>query len=343
MERSESRLKANAVGRYREIDAEVRTSGFILSVVVALSSLAFWSSEPWLIPVAWSSLLFRAPRLFIRTDLGLYRWAVAATFAGGASIILGASVTGGLSSPGMHFVMLIGVVASMSFAHQPLWGLFPVALTVMIGVVDVAVEGVERVDYLMASAVVIVSLAIPRLVSDMVGVELKYRQKAVVDPLTGCLNRSSMDIRMNELQHQAAQSGDDIGVIAIDIDHFKTINDQFGHGVGDEVLQQVAYAIRRNLRRFELLYRTGGEEFVLLLPGANLGVSHTLAEKIRVAVENEVLSVGQVTISLGVAAERAPIDLEALVDLADQNLLDAKKTGRNRTVSASSADSRGLR
>ncbi len=172
----------------------------------------------------------------------------------------------------------------------------------------------------------------PRLVSDMVGIELTYREKAVLDSLTGCLNRSSMKMRMNELQYQAEQMADHIGVVAIDIDHFKLINDKYGHGVGDEVLQQVAYAIRRNLRRFELLYRTGGEEFLLLLPGAPPDVTYRLGESIRQSVAREEFQVGRVTISVGTVSELAPTNMEDLVARADQSLLDAKAAGRNQTV-----------
>ncbi len=334
MERSEPSELAAAARRFCELDAKLRRTGLTMAVVAALASLAFWNTEPWLVFAAWSTPIYRTTRLFTRTEIGLYRWAISAMLVSGGALVLAAAVTGGLASPVVLFVMVVGLVASMSFATQPLWGLYPVALVLIIGAIDIARGGAESVSFLLAASVIIVSLTIPRLVTDMVAMELDYRRKAVIDPLTGCLNRSSMEIRMDELEHQAVQSGDHIGVIAIDIDHFKSVNDRFGHSVGDEVLQEVAYAIRRNLRRFELLYRTGGEEFVLLLPGANLEVSHALGEKIRTAVEEEDLSVGAVTISLGVAAEQAPSDLEALVEQADQNLLRAKRAGRNRTVSA---------
>lgn len=330
MERQSGYKPANPVARYVELDQSIKKSGLTLSVVCAVVAIAFWSRSPVLVIASWFPLVWRCARIFVNSDIGLYRWATVNAFVGGGAVVLASIVTGGLSSPVLTFIIVVGLVTSMAFTHQPLWAIYPGAMVLTVAAFDIADGGLEGVDLLVASSVSIVALAVPRLVSDMVTVELSYRKKAVLDPLTGCLNRTSMHIRINELQHQASQSGDDIGVIAIDIDRFKSINDEHGHATGDEILQQVAYTIRRNLRRFELLYRTGGEEFVLLLPGAAPDVSYQLGEKIRQAVEDEIYPVGVITISVGVAPE----DLEALIERADQSLLEAKNSGRNRTVQA---------
>ena len=323
----------NPVTRLSEMDREVNASAIIVTVVSALASLPFWSRDPALVYAGFIPLLMRGLRyLLVDSDRSLYRWSLCNGFVTGAAVTVAASVSGGLGSPIIMFTIVIGVMTSMLFAHQPLWNLYPFALVAGIAAIDWLDNGIGEIDWLVPVSVVLVALSVPRLVSDMVGIELSYREKAVIDPLTGCLNRSSLKMRMNELLHQAELTADHIGVVAIDIDHFKLINDKYGHSVGDEVLQQVAYTIRRNLRRFELLYRTGGEEFLLLLPGAPADVAFRLGESIRQTVAREQFQVGRVTISVGTASELAPSSLDELIERADQSLLDAKAAGRNQTV-----------
>ncbi len=324
------------VSRYGEMDRAVNRSAIAVTVAAALLSLPFWSRDPTLAYAGWIPLTMRGIRyLLVRDERSLYRWAHCNAYTSGGAVVLSASVSGGLDSPVVIFTIVVGIMTSMLFAHQPLWSAYPLAMVATIAGIDWLNNGLAGVDWLAPVSVAIVALAVPRLVTDMVSVELAYREKAVLDPLTGCLNRTSMTGRLTELEHQASQMADYVGVIAIDIDHFKSINDRHGHAVGDQVLQQVAYGIRRNLRRFELLYRTGGEEFVLLLPGAPPDVTYRLGETIRRSVAGEQFDVGQVTISVGTVSERAPEDLPALIARADQLMLEAKQGGRNRTVQAS--------
>lgn len=335
MKRPPESERGDPIARHAEMDRSVYWSGLILTLVTALVSLAFWSRSPVLTIAGWTPVAFRGVRFFfVRTELGLYRWAVGNGLISGIAIIAASSVAGGITSPVLMFSVVVGVMTSMMFAHQRLWDLFPFAIVGGVGIIDRLDGGFADIDWLVPVSVTVVALAIPRLVSDMVAVEFSYREKAVLDPLTGCLNRTSLSMRIHELELQAKQTMEHVGVIAIDIDNFKSVNDRFGHAVGDEVLEQVAFAIRRNLRRFELLYRTGGEEFILLLPGASLAICFHLGESIRQAVANEEFSVGRVTISVGVAAQQAPEDLAQLIEQADRSLLQAKSEGRNRTVQA---------
>ena len=94
------------------------------------------------------------------------------------------------------------------------------------------------------------------------GAELEYRTTAVLDPLTGLLNRQGLQRRFDELAEQARLSGAPISLLVCDVDHFKLINDSHGHAVGDAVLRDLAYQLRKQLRSFELIYRIGGEEFL---------------------------------------------------------------------------------
>jgi diguanylate cyclase (GGDEF)-like protein len=168
--------------------------------------------------------------------------------------------------------------------------------------------------------------------------DLKHRAEAVIDPLTGMLNRNALARRAEELDQQSRVTRQPIGLIAGDIDHFKKINDSHGHAAGDAVLADVADRLRTTLRAFDLFYRTGGEEFVVLLPGADLAHASELAEALRAAVAHAPVGGLEVTMSFGVAAS-APgeaFDYEAMFGAADAALYEAKHGGRNRVCPPSS-------
>jgi diguanylate cyclase (GGDEF)-like protein len=166
--------------------------------------------------------------------------------------------------------------------------------------------------------------------------DVKYRAAAVIDPLTGMLNRQALAQRASELEQQAHLTGQPVGLIVGDIDHFKRINDAHGHAVGDAVLTDVAYTLRKQLRAFELCYRIGGEEFLLLLPGADLERAAVLAETLRASIAAQPLGGQEITMSFGVAASEAAerFDYAAVFAEADTRMYGAKRAGRDRVHSA---------
>jgi diguanylate cyclase (GGDEF)-like protein len=123
-------------------------------------------------------------------------------------------------------------------------------------------------------------------------------------------------------------SGQPMAVAIFDIDHFKSVNDRFGHQVGDEVIRRVSRDASHHLRGDDLLGRLGGEEFVIVLPGASTDVALLVAERVRQAVQNSI-SNPPVTISLGVAPLTPGDTVETLLHRADQALYVAKSEGRN--------------
>ncbi len=159
-----------------------------------------------------------------------------------------------------------------------------------------------------------------------------HRGAAVVDQLTGMLNRTALEARVAELTHHATAVGQQVAVIVGDLDHFKSINDTYGHSTGDEVLQSVAYRIRKHLRAFESAYRVGGEEFVVLLPGVSADEAEGIAQRIWEAVRAEPVGDLSVTISLGLAASNAEsaFDYPRVFADADSALYQAKHVGRDR-------------
>jgi diguanylate cyclase (GGDEF)-like protein len=159
------------------------------------------------------------------------------------------------------------------------------------------------------------------------------------DELTGLLNRRTLFDRLSiELAH-AVESGSDLGLLMIDVDHFKRVNDTFGHVAGDQVLRAVALTGSQGLRAGDILARYGGEEFVLVAPGVDGRAATTLAERVRKAIGGVRVEVGGgaigLTVSIGVArlSECSTwTNAQDLVSLADGRLYEAKRQGRNRVA-----------
>ncbi len=165
---------------------------------------------------------------------------------------------------------------------------------------------------------------------------------ATTDNLTGLTNRRVFFERLGIEFRRAVRYHRPLSVIMADLDHFKTVNDRFGHPFGDLVLAVTAQALRGNVRESDVVARYGGEEFVLMLPETSRAEAMVVAEKLRAAIEAQDYTDGiqstRITISLGVASlpESAPVDVEDLLRRADDALYAAKHGGRNRAVAASS-------
>ncbi|AXM94461.1 diguanylate cyclase [Pseudomonas plecoglossicida] len=159
----------------------------------------------------------------------------------------------------------------------------------------------------------------------------RLNQEAQSDVLTGLANRRAMSTFL-ELLTQTEQP---YAVLALDIDHFKRVNDVFGHDVGDLVLRHVADILKINSRASDLACRSGGEEFILIMPDTPLAAAETIAQRIRENVAtSQTPAVGRLTLSVGVACrdEQAPT-AEAVLKLSDERLYKAKQQGRNKVVS----------
>jgi diguanylate cyclase (GGDEF)-like protein len=171
----------------------------------------------------------------------------------------------------------------------------------------------------------------------------RQRREAVVDGLTGCLNRRSFDDQFRKESERSRRLGRGIGVLFLDLDRFKTINDEQGHAVGDLMLVSVARRIEEALRSSDLLFRWGGEEFVALLPHTSATDAVGIGERVRAAVGDRPFTHhgGQafpMTVSVGVAAaDPPPGDPNDLLQSADGACYEAKRSGRNRTVPAAAA------
>ena len=162
---------------------------------------------------------------------------------------------------------------------------------------------------------------------------------ALTDPLTGLYNRRYMEVHLQKLLVKNDEAKKHLCVLLLDIDHFKKINDTYGHGVGDEVLKTISFRLKDSLRSFDLVARLGGEEFVVILPDTNEEMSHFVAERLRRAIGEKPIKCaapqGEITVTTsigGAYVEPAAHTVQSVLDRADKALYSAKETGRNCTV-----------
>ncbi len=168
----------------------------------------------------------------------------------------------------------------------------------------------------------------------------EVESQSIIDPLTAVYNRRHMYSCLTDLVKSSHEAKTPLSVVMFDIDHFKSLNDTYGHPLGDSILKSIAAVVKKSCRKDELVARYGGEEFLLILPGSTEADAFERAEEIRICIERSYLSPElpenePVTISGGVATLRASLDEEKLVALADKALYKAKESGRNRIVKGS--------
>jgi diguanylate cyclase (GGDEF)-like protein len=210
----------------------------------------------------------------------------------------------------------IAIVVCIAVAH----GIALAAMPPGLGNVDRWVDVVVSVS-VVGAVVRALAARNERLVSDL-------KAEARVDALTGLLNRRGFEERLAVETGRAARDGSRVAIVAFDLDHFKCVNDERGHEAGDRTLVALGGVIREHARVGDLTARWGGEEFVVVMPGADVEAATALAERVRAALAATDMGV---TASAGVGAAEAPFDPRALMASADAALYEAKRAGRDRT------------
>lgn len=253
-----------------------------------------------------------------------------------ALIAASIALTGGPGSPALAWLAIPTVTLPARFGTRGVLaggGLTIAALLCVTFGIDAAAVIADPVPTLMALTLVVsvMALSIALMRSD-----LEHRSEAAIDPLTGMLNRGALETRVAELEAQARRTPQPVALLIGDLDHFKAINDERGHTVGDTVLAEVAERFRGELRAYDLAYRLGGEEFLVLLPGAGERETAELAESLRRCLAIDPIRGLRVTASFGISAwdGRGEFDFRALFDEADRALYRAKQDGRDRVARA---------
>jgi diguanylate cyclase (GGDEF)-like protein len=174
------------------------------------------------------------------------------------------------------------------------------------------------------------------LQQELIAAREALRTKAAHDPLTGLWNHGEILRQLGLELERARRAGQRVGVIMIDVDHFKSVNDSFGHLAGDAVLRAVADVMPTLMRAYDSVGRYGGDEFLVVMPDCSVERAETFAERLRAGVGTNPMDTSEglipVSMSLGAAVSRvgAEADVRSLVQAADQALYEAKHAGRNR-------------
>jgi diguanylate cyclase (GGDEF)-like protein len=339
MSEGSSWLCPTELDRSRVVDANdrVRTIRLIGSGAVGAALLA---AAPWI--GWWTLILFTLCALnFANVDLRMrtssHPERVSATAIVITLLLLGGGVaiSGGPRSPALPWMVLPAAMVAARFRPQVLVaGL--VLTVVLILAATLGVDPAATIDDPVAPIATLALLAaVVSIVWALQAAELHHRDEAILDPLTGLLNRHALIPRFTEISHQARLTHQPVCMLLCDVDTFKQVNDHYGHDRGDAVLRDVAYELRKRLRSFELAYRLGGEEFLIVLPGVSHTEGREVAERLRTAIAQAHPTGIPITVSLGLsAASGEEVVYETLFKAADEALYEAKRAGRNRVATA---------
>ncbi|HEU4974802.1 MAG TPA: GGDEF domain-containing protein [Baekduia sp.] len=327
-------LCANEQDRRRLLDmaGRLRNARVLAFVAMAITALA---TAPWigfvtLVPYACAAVVFRITDSRLADSPRPEYW----MFAGWAfcqlMIAVAAVTSGEANSVYVFWLSVPTVTLAARFSNAGLWAGIALTGALIVGTIvitDPAAAAHEpyRIIAPLSALFGLAALSRPLQRSD-----LEHRAGATTDALTGLANRAALERDAPELLARARRAGLPVGVLVGDLDHFKAINDRFGHDRGDEVLRDAADAMQGVMRSFDRLYRIGGEEFLVLLSGADLTSAAEVAERLRVAVAEREPGGLEVSMSVGVSAAAGHDDLVTLLRDADRALYDAKRAGRDR-------------
>ena len=205
------------------------------------------------------------------------------------------------------------------------------SIMAMISLGDVFQSGVQMWTFTATSVVVSAAAFVFAKRNDVQRHSLEHL--ATIDPLTGVKNRRSMDEELNLASAHAERTGLSYALVMLDIDHFKKVNDEYGHGVGDNVLIDLTTLVQQSTRKSDQLFRYGGEEFVLLLPGVDGAGLTAVMNNLQHTLRNKVKHPGgAISASFGVALRKPGERVERWLERADTALFEAKEAGRDRIV-----------
>jgi diguanylate cyclase (GGDEF)-like protein len=323
--------------RARLLDMEARIAR-PRALMYAAVGAAFASVVPWIgwwtaVPLLVQVALYAVLRPRIATSQRPEYIVFATVFSSQVLLGVGIALSGGPQSPAIALLLLPLITLPARFSGRGVWAGLGITVVVLL-VTGIAIDPAAYAHdptYVNAGLCAVVGLTV--FAQFLMSSEMQQRSASILDPLTGLLNRTSLHVRFDEIAEQAAQTGDSVCVLVCDLDRFKAVNDRYGHERGDDVLKEAALVLRKQLRAFELVYRLGGEEFLVVLPGTTLAEGRDVAQRARAALAGARPGDLPVTISIGVAAARGEeVTYESLFRAADAALYEAKRSGRDRVV-----------
>jgi diguanylate cyclase (GGDEF)-like protein len=327
--------------RERLLDMEQRVRRY-RAACFAILALALASAGPevgwlWLVPLAAGFTGFAIADRFMQASERPWLW-VAAAWGALPLLLAGAVIaTGGPTSPVLMWFALPAVTLGARF--DP-WGMV-VGTVYLVSVFLLSTVAVDPANASAHSQTLVATIALVLstviLSGALVESDKAHRRRSTLDPLTGLLNRNALEQRLTELEGTPCDDarGRSHALLLCDLDHFKRVNDQLGHAAGDAVLQDVADTMRAVLRAGDSIYRIGGEEILIVLPGASEQDAVGVAERLRQAVRKRRPAGVGVTISIGAAVTKpSVVNTEDLVARADAALYSAKAGGRDQVFVA---------
>ena len=324
--------------RERLLDMELRLRPYRFAcfaiLAIALTTVGAEVGWWWIAPLLAGLAGFAVADSFMRSSEHPALWI--ATAWGILPLLLADAVvvTGGAASPVLMWFALPAVTLGARFSTGGTALGTAYILALLVGStygLDPATASAHHQEVVAAVALVLSAVV---LSGALVESDRAHRRRATLDPLTGLLNRTALEQRLAELDADAGAVGaPGHALLLCDLDNFKLVNDRLGHATGDSVLQDVSYTLRNNLRAGDSIYRVGGEEILVVLPGASREEAMIVAERLRLAVRERRPAGLVVTVSIGVAIAGAGIaDSDALVGAADTALYSAKAAGRDRVM-----------
>jgi len=325
--------------RERLLDMQVRlrpyrTACFLilaLGLVSVSSEVGWW----WIAPLVGGFIAFSLADRMLQASAHPALWASGAWGLLPVLLTLAVATTGGAASPVLMWYALPAVTLGARFSPRGMIvGTVYILALLVAGTygLDPAVAGAHHQDVLAAAALVLSTVI---LSGALVESDRAHRRRSTLDPLTGLFNRNALEQRLAELDGQPSNPDEGLShaLLLCDLDHFKRINDLLGHAAGDAVLQDIAYTMRATLRAGDSIYRVGGEEILVILPGADEEAAIEIAERLRQSVRRRRPVGVAVTVSVGVAVSQPRfVDTDDLVSRADAALYTAKAGGRDTVV-----------
>jgi diguanylate cyclase (GGDEF)-like protein len=306
-------------------------------IAMAILAIALVAGAPW---IGWWTLapLAGAAVFFLVADAHLGHserpeYLMFGAWVGSEIMIAGAvALTGGPQVATLSWLAIPIVTLSARFSLRGVLIGVATAIALLLAVAFGRDAGAVLDSPPLVLAPLALILAVAVLSTALMQSDMHHRGEAVIDALTGMLNRKALMNRVSELAQQSEITGEPVGVILGDLDQFKAVNDSQGHAAGDAALTDVAYLLRKRLRAFDLAYRIGGEEFLILLPGADTRECARIAEDLRQTVAADSVGDGtRLTMSFGVSASGrgGGFDYDRVFAAADEALYEAKSDGRN--------------
>jgi diguanylate cyclase (GGDEF)-like protein len=308
----------------------------LLACIALAPDLGWW----WALPLSAGLVAFAVADHFMARSSCPQIWVAAAWAV--LPLLLGGALlaTGGPESPLVVWFAIPAVTLGVRFDPRgmAIGTAYLLAVFLLTAVAVDPAQAAAQDQILITTTALILSTVI--LSGALADSDRTYRRRSTLDPLTGLFNRNALEQRLAELDGQQSHHDEGLSyaIALCDLDRFKRVNDQLGHAAGDAVLQDVAYAMRATLRAGDSIYRVGGEEILVILPGADREAATEIAERLREAVRERRPVGVQVTVSIGVAISVGElVDTDDMVARADAALYAAKAGGRDTVRLAAAA------